>query len=401
MERMILHLSGRDGPGITAALTQSIAKHKAGLVDLGQSVLHGFLTLSAIVDVPPHSGLVQELLVLTQAQHLKFEIIPFVVDTALGNQLPFRMCLTLIGKLTANTLASVTKDLAAQQLNLCEIRTLSKANLEGVEFICEFADSGSNKKPEDFLTKFEALKDKLYPLAAQLRCDLSIQKDSLYRRNRRLVVFDVDSTFIPFEIIDELGSLVGRGKEIAGITERAMAGELDFAAALRKRVALLKGLSLERAKWALQNIKPNPGVERLLKVLKMLGCKTGLVSGGFDFFVSELRQQYRMDFSFANKLQVKDGLITGELDGPIVDAARKAQIVKDMCEAYQCQLEQSIAVGDGSNDVEMLKIAGLGIAYQAKQKAQEAANVRLNFSDLGDILYLMGFRTDEISQLQL
>jgi phosphoserine phosphatase len=150
---------------------------------------------------------------------------------------------------------------------------------------------------------------------------------------------------------------------------------------------------------ALQNIKPNPGVEKLIKVLRMLGCKTGLVSGGFDFFVTDLRRQYGLDFSFANKLQVAGGEITGELEGPIVDAARKAQIIRDMCEAYQCQLEQSIAIGDGSNDVEMLKIAGLGIAYQAKQKAQEAASVRFNHSELDDILYLMGFRAEEISGL--
>lgn len=392
---MILHLSGRDRPGITASLTKSLSEHGATLIDLGQSVLHGFLTLSAIVDVPKTSPLMRELIMLTQNLHMKFEIIPFNSDEHSKDNGAQRMCLTLIGKLNAKLLADVTSELASQSLNLGEIRTLSKSSLEGVEFLCEF------KGNTNFEKNFEALKDKLYRKAVELKCDLSIQKDSIFRRNRRLVVFDVDSTFIPFEIIDELGALVGKGKEIAQITDRAMNGELDFEAALRERVMLLKGLSLERAKLALQNIKPNSGAEKLIKVLRALGCKTGLVSGGFDFFVTDLRKQYGLDFSFANKLAVVAGEITGELEGPIVDAKRKAQIVRDMCEAYQCELEQSIAVGDGSNDVEMLKVAGLGIAYQAKQKAQEAASVRFNHSGLEDILYLMGFRSEEISGLNL
>lgn len=395
MERMILHLSGRDGPGITAALTKTLAENNAKLIDLGQSLLHDFLNLSAIVDVPPNSNLIKELLVLSQSKHMRFEILPFNENShkkVKGNP---RLCITVLGELGADTVATVTQEIANLSLNLGEIRTLSKKSLEGVELFCESPDLSFFDK------QLDTVKQKLYSKANELGCDISIQKDSIYRRNRRLVVFDVDSTFIPFEIVDELGSLVGKGKEIAAITHRAMAGELDFKQALEERVKLLKGLSMERAKLALQNIKPNPGVEKLINVLRSLGCRMGLVSGGFDFFVTELRKQYGLDFSFSNKLQVVNGEITGEIDGPIVDAHRKAQILRDMCEAYQCQLEQSVAVGDGSNDVEMLKIAGLGIAYQAKQKAQQAADVRFNHSQLDDILYLMGFGAEETSILDV
>lgn len=392
---MILHLSGRDGPGITAALSRCLAANNAKLVDLGQSLLHDFLNLSAIVDVPENSNLIKELLVLSQTKHMRFEILPYNEDNQNKIKTKPRLCITLLGELGAETVATVTQEIADLSLNLGEIRTLSNKTLEGLELFCE------SPEPSFFDKKLDSVKDRLYRRAHELNCDISIQKDSIYRRNRRLVVFDVDSTFIPFEIIDELGSLVGKGKEIAQITERAMAGEMDFKTALEERVRLLKGLSMERAKLALQNIKPNPGVEKLIKVLRSLGCRMGLVSGGFDFFVSDLRKQFGLDFSFSNKLQIVNGEITGELDGPIVDSHRKAQILKDMCEAYQCQLEQSVAVGDGSNDVEMLKIAGLGIAYQAKQKAQQAADVRFNHSQLDDVLYLMGFGAEETSILDV
>ncbi len=392
---MILHLSGRDGPGITAALTRALADNNAKLIDLGQALLHDFLNLSAIVDVPTNSSLIKELLVLSQAKHMRFEIIPFNEAHQKSLNAKQRLCLTLLGNLGSETVATITAELATLSLNLGEIRTLSNQSLEGLELFCEAPDGVFTEESLD------TIKEKLYRKAHILGCDISIQRDSIFRRNRRLVVFDVDSTFIPFEIIDELGSLVGKGKEIADITERAMQGELDFRAALNERVKLLAGLSMERAKLALQNIKPNPGAEKLIKVLKSLGCRIGLVSGGFDFFVSDLRTRYGLDFSFSNKLQVKNGVITGEVEGPVVDATRKAQILKDMCEAYQCQLEQSVAVGDGSNDVEMLKIAGLGIAYQAKQKAQQAADVRFNHSQLDDVLYLMGFRAEEISFLNV
>ena len=393
---MILHLSGRDGPGITAALTQKLSNHGAVLIDLGQSVLHDLLNLSAIVDVPKNSSLIQELLVMAQGLHMKFEIIPFEAKhkKTAGNH---GLCLTLIGKITAETLAQITNELAEKSINLGEIKTLSHNRLEGIELLCKAPD----KDEKSFLALLDMLKVNLYKKAAELQCDLSIQRDSIFRKNRRLVIFDVDSTFIPFEIVDELGALVGKKQEIAHITHRAMNGELDFSQALKERVMLLKGLSLEKAKNALQNIKLNPGVERLVKILHLLGCRIGLVSGGFDFFVSDLRKQFNLDFAFANHLQTKEGVFTGEVDGPIVDAHRKAQILSDMCEAFQCQTEQTVAVGDGSNDVEMLKLAGLGIAYQAKAKAQQAADVRLNHSQLDDILYLMGIRSEEISELNL
>ncbi|MEZ4816264.1 MAG: phosphoserine phosphatase SerB [Bdellovibrionota bacterium] len=392
---MILHLSGRDGPGITAALSQCLADNDAKLIDLGQSLLHDFLNLSAIVDVPNNSNLIKELLVLSQSKHMRFEVLPFNDDNKKKIQKHPRLCITLLGELGPQTVATVTREIAALSLNLGEIKTLTKTTLEGLELFCE---SPNATLSDEELT---AIKENLYKRAHELGCDISIQRDSIFRRNRRLVVFDVDSTFIPNEVVDELGALVGKGKEIAQITERAMAGELDFKQALEERVKLLKGLSMERAKLALKNIKPNPGVEKLIKVLRSLGCRMGLVSGGFDFFVAELRKDYGLDFSFSNKLEVVNGEITGQIDGIIVDANRKAQILRDMCEAYQCQLEQSVAVGDGSNDVDMLKIAGLGIAYQAKQKAQQAADVRFNHSQLDDILYLMGFGTEEINILNV
>jgi phosphoserine phosphatase len=211
----------------------------------------------------------------------------------------------------------------------------------------------------------------------------------------------VDSTFVKGELIDELADLVGVKEQVAAITARAMRGELDFKQALAERVRLLEGLPFEKAKALADSAQLMPGADRFVRVLQGLGYRVGLVSGGFDFFVDELKRRFGLDFAFSNELEVVDGKLTGRVRGAVVDAERKAQVLRDMAQAYHLRLGQTVAVGDGANDVLMLQTAGLGIAFRAKPKLQEVAHMSLNHHErLDTLLYLMGYNAKNIREAE-
>ena len=244
------------------------------------------------------------------------------------------------------------------------------------------------------------LRGELLTKGMELSVDLAVQRDDIFRRNKRLVCMDVDSTFVKGEFIDELAALVGVKDEVADITARAMRGELDFKQALGERVGLLEGLTLQRAIDLCERFELTPGADDFVRTLKHLGFKVGLVSGGFDFFVNRLKDRFGLDFAFANELDVVDGVLTGKVRGTIVDSERKAQVLKDMAQVYNCRLEQTVAVGDGANDMLMLQTAGLGIAFRAKPKLQEVADMSLNHHErLDTLLYLMGFSARDLAHV--
>jgi phosphoserine phosphatase len=211
---------------------------------------------------------------------------------------------------------------------------------------------------------------------------------------------DVDSTFVRGEFIDELAELAGCKEKVSEITARAMRGELDFKQALAERVKLLEGLPLDRAMTLLDKIELTPGADRFVQALRSLGFRIGLVSGGFSVFVDELKKRYGLDFAFANELEISGGKLTGRVRGTVVDGERKAQILKDMAQVYNCRLEQTVAIGDGANDVFMLQTAGLGIAFRAKPKLQAVADMSLNHNErLDTLIYLMGFNARDLRDL--
>ena len=225
-----------------------------------------------------------------------------------------------------------------------------------------------------------------------LQVDVAVQRDDVYRTSKRLLCMDVDSTFVKGEFIDELAEMCGVKEQVAQITARAMRGELDFEQALRERVKLLKGLPMSRALELCERFELTPGADELVRTAQRLGMRVGLVSGGFDFFVGRLKTQFGLDFAFANELGVEEGRLTGEVVGTVVDSRRKAQILKDMAHVFGIRLEQTIAAGDGANDILMLQAAGLGIAYQAKPRLVEVAGTRFSQNDrLDTLFYLMGF----------
>lgn len=394
-DRIILHIAGPDRPGVTAKLAEVIASEHARLVNIGQSVLHGYLNLSAVVDLPTTSGALREILFSVSALGLKVDVSPF---TAEMEETPFpprsALCVSFLGALgDGSSLAQITRYIASKNLNIRQVRPLSDDGISGVELI---ADSASHELTDGDVHQ---LRGDLLALGHKLQVDMAIQRDDIFRRNKRLVCMDVDSTFVNGELIDELAALVGVKDQVAAITKRAMAGELDFSQALRERVKLLKGLPIDRAKGLSDQFELNPGAETFVKILKSLGFRVGLVSGGFDFFVDQLRQRFALDFAFANELETHDGVITGEVVGTIVDPQRKAQLLKDMAKTYEVRLEQTVAIGDGANDIFMLQTAGLGIAYRGKPKLQEVADMSLNHNEgrLDALLHLMGFTAQELA----
>ncbi|MBS1984764.1 MAG: phosphoserine phosphatase SerB [Bdellovibrionales bacterium] len=395
-DAVVLHITGPDGPGVTASVARIVSQEGGELIDIGQSVLHGYLTLSAIVDLPPGTGALQKLLFAMSEKGLRVELSALPAAALQKSpEITSSMCVTLLGDLRdGKAVAATTQFFADNQLNIRDIRTLSDGDLSGLEFIADLPPDRGSKHAD-----LAQLRGQILRLATELKVDLAVQRDDVFRRNKRLICMDVDSTFIQVEVIDELAKLAGVGDKVAQLTERAMRGELDFKQALAERVALLKGLPVEKAEKLFDQLPLTPGAEKLVRTLKAMGFHIGLVSGGFDFIVNKLKDKFHLDFAVANHLEYVNGVFTGRTVGVVVDAERKAQVIKDMAQAFRCRLEQSVAVGDGANDRLMLQSAGLGIAFMAKPKLQEIAHLSLNQSSLDSILFLMGFTDRDLRGL--
>ena len=394
-DRVVLHIAGNDRPGVTARLAEVIAEDdSAQLINIGQSVLHGYLMLSAIVDIPKSSYALRKLLFAAADMGLRFEVTPFRNEAGHEPTADVHsLAITVLGPLRdGKATAAITTFMAARHMNIREIRSLSENELDGLELIVDLPAGAP-------LTAAELgdLRGALLRLGMELGVDLAVQRDDMFRRSKRLVCMDVDSTFVKGEFIDELAELAGVKEQVSGITARAMRGEIDFKQALAERVKLLEGLPFERARSLIEKFELTPGADRFVKILHSLGFKVGLVSGGFTFFVDELKARFGLDFAFANELEVVGDKLTGKVRGTIVDSERKAQILKDMAQVYTCRLEQTVAIGDGANDIFMLQTAGLGIAFRAKPKLQEVADMSLNHHErLDTLLYLMGFNSRDL-----
>ena len=395
-DRIVIHVAGLDRPGVTARLTEIVAEENAQLVNIGQSVLHGYLTLSAIVDIPPESNALRQILFAASQLGLRLEVSAFVPSGEERAEAPPGLCVTVLGLLADGTaVARITRLMAERNMNILEIRSLSDEGLTGLELIADLDPRASVGS-----TDLAELRGAFLALGTEMGVDLAVQRDDIFRRNKRLVCMDVDSTFVKGEFIDELAALAGVKDRVSEITARAMRGELDFKAALAERVQLLEGLPFEKARALAEKFELTPGAEHFVRTLKSLGYRVGLVSGGFDFFVDELKNRFGLDFAFSNELEVENGVITGRVQGSIVDGERKAQVLKDMAKVYKVRLEQTVAIGDGANDMLMLKSAGLGIAFRAKPTLQRIADMSLNHHEsLDTLLFLMGFNQRDLRSL--
>jgi len=391
---VLLTLTGPDRTGIIAAVTGHIAEAGARIRDIEQSVTHTLLSLSVLIDFPTGESdqkpLVKELLFLAKelGLDLDFQVISEAEYRRKTTRNAFVVTI-LGGEVNALALARVSHILAEHAVNIERISKLTQGQLRCVEFLI-------TTTPE---LDVKAMTRKLLHAGASVGVDIAVQRESLYRRAKRLVVMDMDSTLIQVEVIDELARVAGVGEQVADITERAMNGELDFPGALRERVALLKGLKAEALEQVYRNIPLTPGARNLVTILKRLGFKTAVISGGFQFFTDRLKADLGLDYAYANGLEIVDGVVTGQVAGTIVDGARKAQLLEEIAGKEGITLDQTIAIGDGANDLPMLGRAGLGIAFNAKARVREQADFHINQQNLDSILYLLGLSEREMAEI--
>jgi len=383
---LILTFTGRDAPGITARISRVLAQAGSRLSDVEQVVVQGLLTLGFAVAVDDEQALVKELLFAARELGLSLDFRKPEPPRAQGAQ---RYALTVIAvTLGPRELQAVAEILAVHGANIERIERLSERGLEAVEF-------GLSLEGEE-----AKLKRALLAAAGQGAFDCALQRESLLRRSKRLIVMDMDSTLIRIEVIDELARAHGVGEQVAAITRKAMQGEMEYDQSLRERVALLRGLDA-RVLYALSEDLPlTEGAETLLRVLKRLGYRTAVISGGFSVAAEALQKRLGIDFAWSNTLEIESGILTGRVIGPIVNAQRKADLLEQLARRENVPLDQVIAIGDGANDLLMLQKAGHGIAFHAKPKLREAARTSISAMGLDAILYLLGITGRDIASLE-
>jgi len=400
-EPILISISGMDKPGITASITAMLAEFDVNVLDIGQSVIHDSLSLGMLVEIPEAAVDTQIVKDAIQKTIDGLNLTVRFVDIShesyanwVRQQGKARHIVTLLSRrITAHQISQLARVVADNGLNIDKITRLSgRVPLESIgsngQACVEFSLSGP-------VADLPALRRQIMELADEIDVDIAYQENNIYRRNRRLVAFDMDSTLIQAEVIDELAKRAGVGKQVSAITERAMRGEIAFKESLTQRVALLKGLSESALAEVAATLKLTDGVERLMSTLKRLGYRTAILSGGFTYFGRALQRRFGFDYVFSNDLEIENGLITGNLASEIVDGERKAALLASIAQHEGFSLEQTIAVGDGANDLPMLSIAGLGIAFQAKPIVKESAKQALNTHGLDGILYLMGLSERE------
>jgi phosphoserine phosphatase len=390
---VLVTVTGPDRTGVTATLTGILAEQGAILHDIEQVVVQGQLTLCLLVGLPHTRDVLKELLFAAKELKMELDFQPVEGDPpppARPAEVGRRYVITAIGpSLGAGHLHAIASTLAAEGANIEKISRLSEGTLASVELHVSLPHGRDS----------DALKRTLLTVATSAGFDVSLQRESLFRRSKRLVVMDMDSTLIRIEVIDELARAAGVVDRVSRITERAMQGEMDYDQSLRERVDLLKGLDVKVLDRIAAELPLTEGAETLIRVLKRLGFSIAIISGGFSRAAEALKRRLGIDYAYSNNLEIVDGKLTGRVVGPIVNAQRKAELLETIAQAEGVLLDQVIAVGDGANDALMLERAGLGIAFHAKPKLRESADTSISASGLDAILYLLGISGRELHEI--
>lgn len=401
-EIILININGTDRPGVTAALTEILAKNNAVILDIGQADIHNNLSLGILFQSSEgNSGdILKELLFKSYELDVNIRFNPITEEAYnqwVSMQGKNRYIITILGrKLTARQIAGVTRIVADQDMNIDDIKRLTgriplDENARTPKASVEFSVRGTPRDKEQMKADF-------MKLSAEQEMDISFQEESMYRRMRRLICFDMDSTLIETEVIDELAIRAGVGDQVKAITEAAMWGEIDFCESFRQRCALLKGLDVSVMQEIAENLPITEGVDRLMRILKKVGFKIAILSGGFTYFGNYLKQKYNIDYVYANELEVENGKLTGRHVGDIVDGKRKAELLRLIAQVENVDIRQTVAVGDGANDLPMISIAGLGIAFHAKPKVKATAKQSISTIGLDGILYFLGYKDSYLDE---
>jgi phosphoserine phosphatase len=389
---ILVTVTGPDHPGITSKLMKILVRNKSELRDIGQAVTHGLLSLSFLLDVGhegENSHVLKDLLFESKkmGMTLDFQVLENLADPAHGTEKYILSCVAP-NSITADFMADVATLFSVHNINIQRIDNMSSDGFKSM-------DIAATAQPS---TDWQKIKLELMTVSNHHRIDTAFMKDNAFRFNKRLIVFDMDSTLIQAEVIDEMAEVYGIGQQVKYITERAMNGELNFDEALRERVSLLKGLERSKLQDIYERLPLTPGAEKFIKTVKNLGFKTAIVSGGFRYFAENLRLRLGIDYAFANELEFEGNILTGRVKGQIVNAQQKAFILELLAQQEHIHLEQVVAVGDGANDLPMLAKAGLGIAFHAKEKVRQEARHQMSHGPMTSILYFLGIPGDHLDE---